>query len=84
MIAQGWILEKTHSIAKLLTLCISFDESFAQFEDDLVSFNQYITEARYPADTAIEFSLEEATQAVEVTERVQNFVHQKLANQQAE
>lgn len=84
LIAQGWMLEKTHSIAKLLTVCISVDGSFTQFENDLAPFDQYVTEARYPVDMAIEFSPEEARRAVEVAERLRNFVHKKLTSLYAE
>jgi hypothetical protein len=46
----------------------------------LTPFNRYITEARYPADVEAEFSLDEAKQAVDVTERVRDLVYQKLTD----
>jgi len=75
LISRGWRLEKTHSIDYLLKKCTEYDEEFDQFRTDLEPFAEYFTLGRYPGDLFIDFTVEEARTAVEVTERVSEFVH---------
>ncbi|HXF05802.1 MAG TPA: HEPN domain-containing protein [Blastocatellia bacterium] len=78
LISRGWRLEKTHSIDYLLKKCTEYDAEFDQFRADLEPFAEYFTEARYPGDLFVEFTLDEARKAVRVTERVSEFVHERI------
>jgi HEPN domain-containing protein len=80
LISRGWRLEKTHSIDYLLKKCTEYDEGFDQFRAGLEPFAEYFTEGRYPGDLFVDYTVEEARQAVEVSERVSKFVHGKIGS----
>ena len=48
LIANGWELEKTHDVKKLLKYCQNFNPAFARLEADAETLNTYITAGRYP------------------------------------
>ena len=54
MIAQGWTLEKTHDIVRLLGLCVQYDAAWGDLAMDGVALNEYIVVGRYPGDLVME------------------------------
>jgi len=68
---------KTHDILELLEMCIKIDKEFESlFKLDLEKFKEYATEYRYPS--YYEPTLEEAKEAIEIAEKVKEFVLKKL------
>jgi len=69
--------KKTHDILKLLKLCINEDKDFEELKKlDLSRFKEYATNFRYPS--YYEPSLEEAIEAIEIAEKVREFVLKKI------
>ena len=71
---------KTHDIKFLINLCKEIDEEFSELfkiEADKLTF--YSVEARYP-EIEIEVSKQEAKEAIEIAEKVKQFVLRKLGN----
>jgi len=69
--------KKIHDILKLLDLCINEDKSFEGLKKlDLSRFKEYATSFRYPS--YYEPSLEEAREAIEIAEKVREFILKKL------
>ena len=70
---------KTHDIAELLHLCIKVDKSFEKFMNEkVVKLTVYSVDTRYPGALDYEPTPEEAREAVEIAERVRDFVLKKL------
>jgi len=69
---------RTHDIRELIKLCTKIDESFKYlFEIEADKLTIYATETRYP-EYEFEVSEEEAKEAIEIAEKVRNFVLKKL------
>ena len=54
LIAQGWTLEKTHDIVRLLGLCVQYDAGWGDLAMAGVALNEYIVAGRYPGDLVME------------------------------
>lgn len=54
LIAQGWSLEKTHDLVKLLALCADYDAELGAMVVEGAVLNEYIVGGRYPGDIAFE------------------------------
>ena len=69
LVAQGWTLEKTHDLVKLLALCADYDAELGALVAEGAVLNEYIVAGRYPGDIAFEeigrIQTEEALQAAE-------------------
>ena len=69
---------KTHNIAEILSLCINIDPSFEYLKDlKVYELTIYATELRYPEFFHIP-SLGEAQAAIEMAEKVRDFVRRKF------
>lgn len=79
LIAQGWMLKKTHDIAELLELCTEYAPDFEELLEEGTILNEYITEGRYPGDIAFEsIGNAEAQEAVDIIRRIRDTVVAKL------
>lgn len=79
LIAQGWVLKKTHDIAELLELCTEHDSDFEKLLGEGSILNEYITAGRYPGDVAFESTGDpEAQEAVGIVRRIRATVVAKL------
>jgi len=79
LIAQGWLLEKTHDIAALLELCLGYDEAFADLLEVGSVLNEYITAGRYPGDLAFEaIEKDQAAEAVEIVRKIKAVVMERM------
>jgi HEPN domain-containing protein len=54
LIAQGWELEKTHDILRLLKACSSHDAELGKLTAEGEILNEYIVAGRYPGDITFE------------------------------
>ena len=80
LVAQGWVLKKTHDTAELLELCTEYDLEFEGLLEEGTVLNEYITEGRYPGDIAFEsIGDAEAQEAVSITRRISKIVVAKLS-----
>ena len=78
LIAQGWMLEKTHDIIRLLELCTEYNPIFIELVPQGAVLNEYITEGRYPGDIAYEeIGREDAEEALEIVRRIRERVVEK-------
>jgi HEPN domain-containing protein len=79
LIAQGWMLEKTHDIVVLLGFCQEYDEVFADLLEDGDVLNRYITAGRYPGNLAFEaIGRAEAEEAVRIVRKIEALVAERL------
>jgi len=68
----------THDLTKLLELCRKSDPAFVEFEDAASTLTPYNIAARYPDIGDIQFSSDQAGEALRLTESLQDFVKNKL------
>ena len=68
---------KIHPLDRLVELCIKLDFSFKELKEDAIFLTEFYVPARYPGDYP-EFDWEEAEQALEATERIRDFVLNKI------
>ena len=69
---------KTHDVTLLLKLCIDIDKSFKQLlEAEVDKLYPKAVEVRYP-EVEYDVSFEEAKEAIELAEKVKDFVLKKL------
>jgi HEPN domain-containing protein len=81
LIAQGWELEKIHDLRELLEHALNYDGDFSALFSETGVLNRYITEGRYPGDLPFEgISENEAKEAIEAAETIEQFVLSKLTN----
>ncbi len=79
LIAQGWELEKTHDVKKLLKYCQTFNPAFARLEMEAEILNTYITAGRYPGFFDQEYiTHEEAQEAMKATKKIRLLVKKLL------
>ena len=80
LIAQGWVLQRTHDIVALLGICTNYDAAFAELMETGAVLNEYIVEGRYPGDLSFEsIGPDEAEEAVNIARRVKALVAAILA-----
>ena len=68
---------KTHKIVDLLELCANVDSSFKDEFEDADNLTDYAVEVRYP-DIWLEPEVEEAEEALEIANKVKEFVSSKF------
>src|SRR3989344_4964039 len=71
---------KTHDLTELLTACVKVDKEFSTIEEYTSKLNPYYLETRYPDVGDVEkFNKKEyAQEALEMADKVLNFVKEKL------
>jgi HEPN domain-containing protein len=80
LIAQGWVLEKTHDFVVLLGLCAEYDEEFNQLREAGAILNEYIVAGRYPGDLSFEvIERPEAEEALSIVEEIRKLVLRQLS-----
>jgi len=71
LIAQGWMLEKTHDIVELLGWCADYDAELGSMISEGAVLNEYIIAGRYPGDIAFEnIGRAEAEEALKAARRI--------------
>ena len=80
LICQGWTLEKTHDLERLLKYCVNYDDSFQELFPACKLLNEYITEGRYPGDLPWEMiRREDADEAIRAAEKIADFITEKIS-----
>lgn len=78
LIFHGREIRRTHIIEELIRECIEIDSDFQQlFEIKAHTLTDFAVELRYPGDISLP-SDEETKEAIEITERVRQFILDKL------
>jgi len=79
LIWNGWELKKIHDLSELLDFCNKYDISFEVLFPECELLNDYISEARYPADLFFEsISKNDAIEAIDAAGKIEKFVLNKL------
>lgn len=65
LIFQGVKFQKIHDLIVLLNLCVKKDNSLSMFREDIEILNQYYVETKYPLDMSLEYSKDEAKEAID-------------------
>lgn len=79
LIWNGWKLKKIHDLEELLSFCADYEPASRRLQPQCALLNEYITEARYPADLPFEsIGQEEAAEALEAAEKIARFVLESL------
>lgn len=78
LISKNVDFPKTHDLTSLLKLCALSNSGFAQFGEVASIITPYGTAARYPDIGDLEFSKEQAHEALNAVERLKDFVENKL------
>ena len=74
---------KTHNIKEILDLCIEIDRDFERLRDiDVEYLTEYATSIRYPG--FYEPTKDEVLEAIEIAEKVKDFVLKKLKFEEVE
>jgi len=74
ILQNGQEFKKIHDLMKLLKKCILIDRNLEEIIDDCRKLNKYYSRARYPDDLFIDYTIEEAEEAIKSAERVVNFI----------
>jgi HEPN domain-containing protein len=67
---KGYLLFRTggfphvHDLVDLLNLCVTQNRSLSDFKEDVQILNKYYVETKYPPGTPIDYSKEEAEEAI--------------------
>lgn len=64
LIFQETMFHKIHDLIVLLNLCLSKDKTLDRLREDLEILNQYYIETKYPPDMPIDYSKQEAEEAI--------------------
>lgn len=71
-------IRKTHDIAELLTMCLEIDDTFHKlFDINAHELTDFAIEVRYPDELYFP-SIEETKEAIDIAEKVKEFVLIKL------
>lgn len=82
LINQGKNFKRTHNLLKLLNSCAKIDKSFKKLFEDCKGLNIYYIEARYPDDILINYTINEAKNALRYAENIINFIQEKVKSKQ--
>lgn len=71
-------IKKIHDLVKLLNECKEIEKDIDKLKDECVLLNDYYIETRYPLDSPIDYSKNEAKQALNAVEKIMNYVLEKV------
>ena len=71
-------IKKIHDLVKLLNECKEIEKDIDKLEDECILLNDYYIETRYPLDSPIDYSKNEAKQALKAVEKIMNYVLEKV------
>lgn len=70
---------KSHDLTRLVRSCSKIDSAFDQFHQAAQLLTPYAVSARYPDIGDLEFSQDQAKQALQIVEQIAVFVKSKLS-----
>ena len=74
LVYHGRAFGKIHDLVKLLNDCKKIDQDFAKLEDGCLLLNEYYIESRYPIDMPVNYTKQEAKEALVAAENIMNFI----------
>lgn len=69
---------KVHDLNELLELCKQRNGDFSELEQTCIVLNRYYFEAKYPLDPPVDYSKEEAQEAINIAQEIFDFVKKKI------
>jgi HEPN domain-containing protein len=77
LVSKNQEILKTHDLAKLLILCITFDQNFAKLYKAAKYLNPFSTKFRYPSEYDVP-DVDEAQMAIKQAQKIMHFVIKKI------
>jgi len=74
LISNGWELEKTHDLVRLLREACKFEKSLEKFIPLTEEMANYYIESRYPIGYLVEYTKEEIEKSIKGTEALINSI----------
>ena len=78
IVAYDLQFEKIHDLTKLLKICQKKEKSFASLKNEASFLTDLYVDTRYPAFWPVGRTLNEAEKAKKATQKIGNFVKEKL------
>lgn len=78
LLYNGWKLEKTHDLVKLLQAAIRFYKRFEEYLDSLEKLTKRYIEVRYPFVFEREYSNKELNELLQVAKKITNIIKGKI------
>lgn len=78
LISKGINPRNIHHLEELTKDCAKFNKRFLKFLDKSLILTRYYIETRYPPLVPIEYTKEEAAEAVKMTEQIIKFIKNRL------
>jgi len=74
LLSKDKSFKKTHNLINLLDKCVLSNEELGKFYEACRKLNKYYNPARYPDDVFIDYTEEDATEALELAEKITLFI----------
>jgi len=78
LINNGWELEKTHDLVKLVRDATKFDKSFEEFIPLMEEMVGYYIESRYPVGYLVEYMKKEIEKSAQDSQAFITFIKEKM------
>lgn len=78
LVYQRVRFQKIHDLIVLLNLCLTKDKSLDSLRENLEILNQYYVETKYPLDMSIDYSIEEAKEAIQKASIILETIKDKI------
>ena len=78
LIKNGWELEKTHDLVKLVRDATKFDKSFGKFIPLMEGMADYYIESRYPVSYLVEYTKKEIEKSVKDSQAFIAFIKKEI------
>lgn len=78
LVYQRVRFQKIHDLIVLLNLCLTKDKSLDSLRENLEILNQYYVETKYPLDISIDYSIEEAKEAIQKASIILETIKDKI------
>jgi len=74
LLSKNISFKKTHNLLNLLDKCVLFNEEFGKFYAACRKLNKYYNPVRYPDEIFIDYTEEDAEEALELAEKIIKFI----------
>lgn len=78
LILNGWELQKTHDLVRLVKEAAKFDQSLEKFVPIMETITDYYLESRYPLGYQVEYETGEMEEAIKNAESVSIAVKERI------
>lgn len=78
MVSKGIIPERIHNLVKLSEKIKPLLPEIVDYEKEIAILNDYYISSRYPSDAPVEYSKQEAKEAIEYAKEIVKFIKSKI------